>query len=329
MLDSIRQRVRGTASEARGAPVSDRSNGRLGRLPVVGDVAARVGRYDDNLKGWILVLPWVVWAAVFLIGPFLFSIYLSFHKWSIISPTKPFVGFHNYVDLLTGSAFYGMLWNTAYFFVVNVPLQIVLALAVALLLDRIIRGRALYMAGYFVPYVTSGVVVAVVFRWVYAPEGYLNQLLNIFGVQINFLGSTTWAMPAVALMVTWKFVGYYAIIFLANLQSLPESIYESASLDGASEWQQFRYITLPLLNPSILVVVILSTITAFQIFTEPFIMTGGGPNGATTTFVLSIYRHAFSYLEMGYASTIGVVLAAMIFVVSYVERNYVDQEVTM
>ncbi|GAA0256368.1 carbohydrate ABC transporter permease [Haladaptatus pallidirubidus] len=301
----------------------------IAHLPFLGTATKRLGDYDDNLMGWALIVPWFLWASVFLIFPFLFALYLSFHEWSIISPETPFVGIEHYVQLLTSDLFWQLLGNTLFFFVVNVPTQIVLALGVAVLLDRIVRGRALYMAGYFVPYVTSGVVVAVVFKWIYAPDGYINQMLAVAGTEINFLGSTTWAMPAIAMMVSWKFIGYYAIIFLANLQSLPETIYESASLDGASEWQQFRYITLPLLNPSILVVVILSTITAFQIFTEPFIMTSGGPNGATKTFVLVIYQNAFSYLEMGYASTIGVVLAAMIFVISYVERNYVDQEVSV
>lgn len=327
MLDTLLKRVQNKRTETAG--VDDSKSGRFGRIPVVGGIAERVGHYDENLMGWALIAPWFAWAAVFLIFPFLFSVYLSFHRWTIISPVKPFVGLEHYIQLFTGEMFWRLLSNTLYFFLVNVPTQIVLALGVALLLDKIIRGRALYMAGYFVPYVTSGVVVAVVFKWLYAPDGYLNQVLAVAGAQVNFLGDTTWAMPAIAMMVTWKFIGYYAIIFLANLQSLPESIYESASLDGANSWEQFRYITLPLLNPSILVVVILSTITAFQIFTEPFIMTSGGPNGATETFVLTIYRTAFSYLEMGYASTIGVVLAAMIFVISYVERNYVDQEVSM
>ncbi|WP_440009450.1 carbohydrate ABC transporter permease [Halomicrococcus sp. SG-WS-1] len=302
---------------------------RIAGLPLVGTATERLGNHDDNLVGWAMMLPWLVWASAFLIFPFLFAVYLSFHEWSIISPEKPFVGLQNYVTLLNDPLFWKAFGNTVYFFVVNVPTQIVLALAVALLLDRIVRGRTLYMVGYFVPYVTSGVVVAVVFRWIYAPNGYINQLLGMFGGKINFLGSELWAMPAIAMMVSWKFVGYYAIIFLANLQSLPDNIYEAAALDGAGEWEQFRYITFPLLNPSILVVVILSTITAFQVFTEPFIMTSGGPNNATTTFVLMIYQHAFSYIEFGYAATIGVVLACIIFVVSYVERNYIEKEVTM
>lgn len=324
MLDPIVRRVRGAGTIA-----STTVANRVADAPVIGEGLDRLGEHEDNFVGWVLILPWVAWAAVFLLFPFVFAIYISFHEWAIISPEKPFVGLEHYIRLLTGDLFYQVLWNTIYFFLVNVPTQIVAALAVAVLLDRIIRGRALFMAGYFVPYVTSGVVVAVVFQWLYAPDGTINQMLAVVGTQINFLGSETLAMPAIAVMVSWKFVGYYAIIFLANLQSIPESVYESAALDGANEWEQFRHITLPLLNPSILVVVILSTITAFQIFTEPFIMTSGGPNGATKTFVLIIYQNAFSYLEMGFASTIGIVLAAMIFVVSYVERNYIQTEVSM
>lgn len=324
MLDPIVRRVRGAGTIA-----STTVANRVADAPVLGEGLDRLGEHEDNFMGWVLILPWVAWAAVFLLFPFVFAIYISFHEWAIISPEKPFVGLEHYIRLLTGDLFYQVLWNTIYFFLVNVPTQIVAALAVAVLLDRIIRGRALFMAGYFVPYVTSGVVVAVVFQWLYAPDGTINQMLAVVGTQINFLGSETLAMPAIAVMVSWKFVGYYAIIFLANLQSIPESVYESAALDGANEWEQFRHITLPLLNPSILVVVILSTITAFQIFTEPFIMTSGGPNGATKTFVLIIYQNAFSYLEMGFASTIGIVLAAMIFVVSYVERNYIQTEVSM
>jgi multiple sugar transport system permease protein len=324
MLDPIVRRVRGAGTEASGEIAA-----RLAHTPILGAAVEQMGEYDDNLKGFILIIPWLAWAGVFLLFPFFFAIYLSFHEWAIISPEKPFVGLEHYVSLFTGDMFYRLLGNTLYFFLVNVPTQIVFALAVAVLLDRIIRGRALFMAGYFVPYVTSGVVVAVVFNWLYSPDGFLNQLFAVADVQINFLGSETLAMPAIAMMVSWKFVGYYAIIFLANLQSIPDSVYESASLDGANEWEQFRYITFPLLNPSMLVVVILSTITAFQIFTEPFIMTQGGPDGATQTFVLSIYQTAFSYLEMGFASAIGVVLAAMIFVISYVERNYIETEVSM
>lgn len=324
MLDPLTKRLRGAGTVASSGVAA-----RLAHLPILGTAVDRVGEYDDNVKGFILIIPWLVWAGVFLLFPFFFAIYLSFHEWAIISPQKPFVGLEHYVSLFTGDLFYQLLGNTLYFFLVNVPTQIVAALAVAVLLDRIIRGRALFMAGYFVPYVTSGVVVAVVFNWLYAPDGFLNQFLAVFDVQISFLGNETLAMPAIAMMVSWKFVGYYAIIFLANLQSIPESVYESAALDGANEWQQFRHITFPLLNPSMLVVVILSTITAFQIFTEPFIMTQGGPDGATQTFVLTIYQQAFSYLEMGYASAIGVLLAAMIFVISYVERNYIETEVSM
>ncbi|WP_164974659.1 carbohydrate ABC transporter permease [Halegenticoccus tardaugens] len=323
MLDPIIRRARVAGTSAGGA-----IGQHLAGMPLLGSTVERLGRYDDNLKGWALMLPWLAWASAFLIFPFVFALYLSFHEWAIVSPETPFVGLDHYVDLFTSDLFYQLLGNTLYFFAVNVPSQILSALAVAVLLDRVVRGRAFYMAGYFVPYVTSGVVVAVVFKRLYAPDGMLNQWLAVVGGRIDFLGSETFAMPAIAMMVSWKFVGYYAIIFLANLQSIPENVYESAALDGANEWEQFRHITLPLLNPSILVVVILSTITAFQIFTEPFIMTSGGPNGATETFVLVIYRTAFSYLEMGYASTVGVVLAAIIFVVSYVERNYVEQEVS-
>ncbi|WP_114577233.1 carbohydrate ABC transporter permease [Saliphagus sp. LR7] len=324
MLDPIVRRVRGAGTVATSGVAS-----RVAHLPVFGSALDRMGEYDDNLKGFVLILPWLAWASVFLLFPFLFAIYLSFHEWAVISPERPFVGLDHYITLLTGDMFIQLMGNTLYFFLVNVPTQIVFALAVAVLLDRIIRGRALFMAGYFVPYVTSGVVVAVVFNWLYSPDGFLNNMLAIFGTQVSFLGDERIAMPAIAMMVSWKFVGYYAIIFLANLQSIPDSVYESASLDGANEWEQFRHITLPLLNPSMLVVVILSTITAFQIFTEPFIMTQGGPDGATQTFVLTIYQRAFSYLEMGFASAIGVVLATMIFVISYVERNYIETEVSM
>lgn len=322
MIVSILSRLRD------GQPTA-RVRQRLAYAPGLGTVVDRLGRYDDNLKGWILILPWLIWASVFLIFPFFFAIYISFHEWTIITSDRPFVGADHYVNLLTSDLFYQLLGNTAYFFLVNVPTQIIAALAVAVLLNRIIRGRALFMAGYFVPYVTSGVVVAVVFNWLYAPSGILNQWLSVIGVQISFLGNERLAMPSIAMMVSWKFVGYYAIIFLANLQSIPESVYEAAALDGANEWEQFRHITLPMLNPSMLIVVILSTITAFQIFTEPFIMTSGGPSGATQTFVLQIYESAFSHLHMGFASALGVVLATMIFVISYVERNYIESEVSM
>jgi multiple sugar transport system permease protein len=209
-----------------------------------------------------------------------------------------------------------------------VPLQIVTALALAVALDRKLALRAFWRAAFFLPVVISGAVVAILWSSLYATDvGLINELLARVGVApVPWLTSPATAMPAIAAMVTWKNVGFYVIIYLAGLQYVPRSCQEAIELEGATAWQRFRHLTLPLLLPQTLLVVTLSTINGFQLFIEPYVMTGGGPLRRTYSIVLYLYTNAFSYQKMGYAATIGVALAVMIGAVVVIQRRVLGSE---
>jgi multiple sugar transport system permease protein len=215
--------------------------------------------------------------------------------------------------------------NTFVFLAIHIPLQIATALGLALALDRKLVFRAYWRAAFFLPVVISGAVVAILWSSLYATDvGLINRLLAHLGIApVPWLTDPTTAMPAIAVMVTWKNVGFYVIIYLAGLQYIPQSCRDAIELDGASSWQRFRFLTLPLLLPHTLLVLTLSTINGFQLFIEPYVMTGGGPLRRTYSIVLYLYTNAFSYQKMGYAATIGVALALMIGAVVAIQRRLV------
>ena len=282
----------------------------------------------SNPVGYLFTLPYLIFFAIFVAYPLGFAIYLTFHNWNIVRPERPFVGLRNFERLFTDELFWKALSNTAVFLVVHIPLQIVVALALAVILNQQLIARGLFRVSFFLPYVTSGAIISLVWLRLYADDGLLNQLLARVDLgPVGWLSDPRLAMPSIAIMATWKNVGYYLMIFLASLQSIPAQLYEEASLNGATQWQRFRYITFPLLNPAFILVVILSTIGGFSLFVEPFVMTAGGPLDATLSLVLYLYQQAFQFLRMGYAAAIGLVLAVLIFLVTVVPRRYLEREV--
>jgi len=278
----------------------------------------------EAVWGYLFLLPNIVGFLVFTGLAVVTAFGLALTEWDLLIPPK-LIGFANYQKLLTNDpVFRQVMINTVYFVGGVVPLDIVCSLSLALLLNRPIRAMRLYRAIYFVPVVTSLIAVAIVWQWLYHSEvGLINYGLAGVGLpKINWLGSIEWAMPAVIFMSTWKAMGYYAVIFLAGLQGIPQHLYEAADIDGANSWQKFWRITLPLLSPTMFFVLVISIIQAFQVFGQIFIMTRGGPANATSTIVYFIYNNAFVWFRMGYAAAASWVLFAVIFAITIVQTRW-------
>lgn len=270
----------------------------------------------------MLAAPYAVFLLVFNVYTMLFAVALVFLDWDLVTPAR-FAGAENLRLLAVDDRFWRAIANTLFFLALHLPVQIVAALGLALALDRPLAWRGFWRAAFFLPVVISGAVVTILWSAVYATDvGLLNTLLSRFGVgPVPWLTDPDIALPALAAMFTWRNVGFYVVIYLAGLQYVPRSCYEAIALEGATPWQRFRYVTLPSLKPQTILVVTLSTINAFQIFIEPYVMTGGGPLRSTLTVVLYMYRQAFSYQKMGYAATIGLALALIIAVVLAAQRR--------
>ncbi len=256
-------------------------------------------------------------AAAFLISFTDFDIY----SLGDISKAR-FVGFKNYWHLLNNALFWKSLKNTLYFALVGGPLSIATSLSAALMLNsKLIKFKSIFRLAFFTPVVTTLVAVAVVWRFIYHPRfGLMNYFLGFFGINaIDWLGNPHWAMPALIILAVWKNFGYNMIIFIAGLQNIPEELYEASHIDGASKWQQFWNVTLPLLAPTTLFVSIITAIGYFQFFAEPYVMTQGGPLNSTLSVVLLMYQEGFRWWRMGYSASIAFILFTIILVVTLIQ----------
>lgn len=283
----------------------------------------------SSISSYLLVSPYVVHVLLFVVFPVGFSIFLTFHEWNIIGPME-YTGLTNYEKLIRDQYFLKSVRNTLVFLAIHIPLQIIAALGLAVLLNQKIWFRAFYRGAFFMPVVVSGVVITIMWQQLYGYEyGSINTFLQWLGFKkIGWLIDPHWAMPSIAIMATWKNVGLYIILFLVGLQSVPKSLYEAAELEGATKWQQFWHITLPVINPTIVMVMILSTIGGFSLFIEPYVMTGGGPLNSTLSSVLYIYKQGFFYYHMGYAATLGLVFALVILTVVFIQRRITEKNHT-
>ncbi len=281
-----------------------------------------------HVTPYLLVSPYLVHFAVFVAFPVVFSVILTFHDWNIIAPMQ-YVGGANYARVVQDRLFWQAIGNTLRFLVVHIPLQIGVALLLAELLNRTVRGAAFFRAAFFLPVIVSGVVVTILWQQLLGfNSGLLNRLLVGVGLgRVAWLDDAGVAMYSIAVMATWKNVGLYVILFLVGLQSVPVAYYEAADMEGATAWQKFRYITLPIINPTLFTVVVLSTISGFSLFIEPYIMTEGGPMNSTLSAVMYIYKQAFQYYNMGYSATLGVCFALIILFVVVLQRRFIEQEV--
>ncbi len=277
--------------------------------------------------GYLFALPYGIFFLAFVAFPLVFSLILVFHRWNIVTPME-WVGLKNFERLVRDPLFLKSIGNTLTFLLIHIPLQIVVALGFATLLHSRIRFRSFFRAVYFLPVVVSGVAVTILWQQLYAFDyGVLNALLNSVGLpSIPWIVDAGWAMPSIAIMATWKNVGIYIVLFLVGLQTIPSELYEAASIDGATRMRQFFHITLPMLNPTMIVILVLSTIGGFSLFIEPYVLTGGGPMQSTLSAVLYIYNQAFYFGHMGYAATLGFVFALIIFTVVALQRKVVETE---
>ncbi|WP_113672817.1 carbohydrate ABC transporter permease [Vallitalea guaymasensis] len=275
----------------------------------------------NTLVGLSFILPNFIGFCIFIMIPVIFSFGLSFMEWDGFSPMK-FVGLKNFIDLTKDSTFKISFVNTIYFALLTVPTTAVISLGLAILLNKKIKGLNFFRSSIFFPYVASIVAVAVVWNMLFQKDfGPINEFLRFIGI-VNppgWTASLDWAMPAVIIVSIWKGMGYYMIIYLAALQGIPNSLYEAAKIDGASSWQRFRYITLPMLTPATFFVIMMLTINCFKVFDLVYIMTEGGPGRSTTLLVNYIYDKAFLAWDYGSASAISIVLFIMVATITIVQ----------
>jgi multiple sugar transport system permease protein len=280
-------------------------------------------QWQEAKWGYIFLMPNFLLFLAFTVFPVFMSFYYSLNDWNIHMPMK-FVGLANYSKLLRDPVFGQVLFNTFYYTFGILPVQTALGLLIALALNQRIRFLTFYRAMYFVPVVTSMVAVSMVWQWMYEPNyGIINSFLKWLGIKgPNWLFSKEWAMPSVIIMSIWKNVGYSVVLYLAALQAVPESLYESAMIDGANSWQRFRYVTLPLISPTTFFIIILTIIGSFQSFDAVYTLTGGGPMRVTSVLVHYLYQNGFQYFSMGYAAAIAYVLFGFLLVATLLQWYY-------
>ena len=278
------------------------------------------GRKSSSHSAYLYLLPVLIGFTVFTFGPVIASFYLSFTHYEIASKPE-FVGLANYRELFASHLFWQIVGQTFYYVVLYVPLSVAVSLGLALLLEKKVRGITFFRTVYFLPVVTSMVAAAIIWGWLYNGDiGLLNYLLSLIGISgPKWLQDPNWALPAIALMSVWKNAGYNMMIFLAGLANIPGDYYEAARLDGASAFERFRRITLPMLSPVMFFVLIITTIGAFQVFEQTYVMTNGGPGTSTLTLSYYIWQTAFEFFNLGTASALSYLFFTIVLVFTAIQ----------
>jgi multiple sugar transport system permease protein/sn-glycerol 3-phosphate transport system permease protein len=293
------------------------------------DVRQRSTRRRNSTIAYALLAPSLVGVVVFLAIPVVVVVVLSFFRWNLLtSPT--FVGIGNYLDMFRFEGAGHALYITVLYVVLNIPVQTVLALALAMLMNRKGRVTAVVRVLCVLPYLATPVAMAVVWQWIFDPAtGLVNTLLGLVGIQgPQWLSSSFWALPVVAFANVWQYVGYNMLFFLAGLQAIPPTVYEAADVDGVSKWGQFLHVTLPLLRPTMLFVLVTTVIGSFQVFDTVYVMTKGGPGTSTTVMNQLIYQNGFVGFRLGVASALSVLLFVIILAVTITQFRYFRNRTT-
>jgi multiple sugar transport system permease protein len=282
-------------------------------------------RTRDGRLGWLFASPYLIYALVFFLIPLVWSLFLSMTDWNLIAPTFNFVGIKNYMDALHSPGVQAAFFVTFKFMFVFVPLVIASSIIVALIIHGLPKFKGLFLIGFFLPYLASGVVASLIVKGLLSYNSPINEFLRkSFGLDIDWLGSPFAALFVVAMIIAWKFTGYYALILTSGFESISTEVYEAAMIDGVTPWQRFWKITLPLLYPALFTVLILSIGVTFGIFTEVYQLTGGGPNFATNTWQMEIFARAFTNLQAGYASAIAIIASIVTFITIFIIRKLLE-----
>ncbi|PLR75863.1 sugar ABC transporter permease [Bacillus sp. V3-13] len=277
-----------------------------------------------NGLGWLFTSPYLIYATIFFAIPLIWSLYLSFTDWNLIAPTYEWLGFENFMKAFRNPGVQAAFFVTFKFMAVFVPLVLILSISVAVIVQGLPRFKGIFLVGFFLPYLSSGVVASFIAKGLLSYNSPLNEFLRKLNIHIDWLGTPFAALFIVAFIIAWKFTGYYALIFVAGLESIGKDIYEAAAIDGVAPWQRFWKITFPMLYPSLYTVLILSIGVTFGIFTEVYQLTGGGPNYATNTWQMEIYTQAFTNLQAGYASAVAIIASIVTFISIFIIRKLLE-----
>jgi multiple sugar transport system permease protein len=279
-------------------------------------------RWRTDLTGLLFVLPFLLVFIIFLVWPIIFGFRMSFFNWTIGgSGSSHFLGLSNYQELLADGAFWKALWITIVFTLISTPILVLLALGLALLVNRAIPAQALFRTIFFAPFILPVSVVTLIWSWIYQPGfGLINGTLTQLGLkEVHWLTDPTIAMIAVVILTVWWTVGFNFVVYLAGMQQISPELYEAASIDGAGTWARIRYLTIPLLNRFTSLIVILQVIASLQLFTQTYLLTTGGPNYATRSVIQYIYDTGFTSFRLGYASAMSYVFFAVILVIALLQ----------
>lgn len=287
----------------------------------------RLRVFGRNPLGWLFSAPYLVFVLVIFAYPLGFAIYMSFFDYFFAAPgaqvDRPFVGLANYAQVFTDPKVIQSFGNVLVFLVINVPLTVVLSLLLATALNSVVHARTFLRVSYYVPYVTASVAVVGVWLFLFSGDGLVNRILGPLAPNPSWLVNSHLAMPTIALFVTWKQLGFYILLYLAALQNVPGELYESAATDGAGRVRSFFSVTVPGVRPATVLVLLLSTIVGANLFTEPYLLTGGGgPNGASASPVLVMYQQGIEQGHPGYAAAIGIVLVVFVLIIAWLQNRF-------
>ena len=281
----------------------------------------------ENPLGLLFSAPYLIFIVFVFAYPLVFAVWMSFHDYFFAAPgavvERPFIGFENYRQVLTDPAVWRSFGNVGIFLLINVPLTVVLSLVLATALNKVTRLRTFLRVSFYVPYVTASVAVVGVWLFLFNGNGLVNNILGPLAPDPSWLINSVWAMPTIALFVTWKQLGFYILLYLAALQNVQQELYESAATDGAGRIRSFFSVTVPGVRPATVLVLLISTVTGANLFTEPYLLTGGGgPNGASTSPVLLMYQRGIEQGTPDVAAAIGVILVILVLIIAAAQRKF-------